>query len=88
MGDHFWPAVYPGLGVGLLYGLALGGWTNVATGAIGGLVAAVLGFVLFGSFLAEDGLLPLAVLLCLSLAGAFGGTRIVRLVTPRQTSKG
>lgn len=88
MGDHFWPAVYPGLGVGLLYGLALGGWTNAATGAIGGLVAAFLGFVLFGSFLAEDGLLPLAVLLGLSLAGAFGGTSLARVLSPPRTSKG
>lgn len=75
MGDHFWPAVYPGIAVGLFFGLALGGWRNALLGALGGLVAAYLSFLLFGSFFAEEGLLPLAALVGVSLAGAYCLTR-------------
>ncbi len=71
MDDHFWPAVYPGLVVGGLYGLAVGGVANAVVGAVGGLAAAAIAFFLLGPLLTEEGLLPLAGLLGLSLLGAF-----------------
>lgn len=72
MDDHFWPAVYPGLAVGLLYGLYVGGIANAVLGALGGIVAAFLGFFLANPFFTQDGPLPLAALLVVSLAGAAG----------------
>lgn len=75
MGDHFWPSIYPGIGIGLLYGLYRGGLANAALGALGGLIAAFLAFISVGGFLAEEGLVPLAVLMLLSLAGAVAVTR-------------
>ncbi len=81
MGDHFWPSIYPGIGVGLLYGLYLGGVANAALGALGGLIATFLGFVVVGGFLAEEGIVPLAALMVMSLAGAMattGGLRLLR----------
>jgi hypothetical protein len=75
MGDHFWPAVYPGIAVGLLYGLSLGGVRNIVVASLGGLVAAFLAFTLLPSFFAEDGLVPLAALLAVSFAGAYAVVR-------------
>lgn len=85
MEDHFWPAVYPGLGVGLLLGLAMGGWSNAMLGALGGLIAAALSFALIGPFLAEEGLLPLLALIALSLLGAFCLIHVARFVMQQRT---
>lgn len=75
MGDHFWPSIYPGLAIGLLYGLYVGGIANVALGAIGGGAAAFVALAYFNSYFGQDGFLPLAALLTLSLSGAFGLVR-------------
>lgn len=84
MGDHFWPAVYPGLAVGFLYGLAVGGeWRNALLGAAGGMIAAAMSFLALGSLLAEDGLLPMLTMLGLSLAGAWSTLRAASLIGAR-----
>ena len=71
MGDHFWPSAYPGIIVGVLYGLATGGLSSALVGGVGGLIAAALALITLGDIVAGEGLLPLAGLLGLSLAGAF-----------------
>ncbi len=71
MGDHFWPSAYPGIIVGVMYGFATGGLTAALIGGIGGLIAAALALITLGDIVAGEGLLPLAGLLGLSLAGAF-----------------
>lgn len=87
MGDHFWPSVYPGLAIGLLYGLAAGGqWRGALLGAAGGMIAAALSFVALGSLLAEDGLLPMLAMVGLSLAGAWGMLQAARLLGGRGAS--
>lgn len=42
MGDHIWPALYPGIIVGVLWGLSVGGKRNVLVAAIGGALGAWL----------------------------------------------
>ena len=58
MGDHFWPAVYPGIAVGLLYGLSLGGTRNIVLASLGALAAAFLSFTLMVPFFTEEGIAP------------------------------
>ena len=70
MGDHFWPAVYPGIAVGILYGLSLGGLRNIALASLGAFVTAYLAFAMLSGFFTADGILPLAAMLAVSLAGA------------------
>lgn len=80
MGDHFWPSIYPAMAVGLLYGFAIGGVRNAVLGTIGALIASYLGFIFLGSVLAEEGLLPLAALLGISLGGAVAVTKGARMI--------
>lgn len=80
MGDHFWPSAYPGIVVGLMYGFAVGGVRAALIGGVGGLIAAALALITLGDIVAGEGLLPLAALLGLSLAGAFVGVEGVRFV--------
>ncbi len=76
MGDHFWPAVYPGIAVGVLYGLSLGGRRNIALASLGALVAAYLAFALQPTFFTDEGLVPLFSMLALSFVG---GAILVRI---------
>jgi len=80
MGDHFWPSIYPAMAVGLLYGFTIGGIREALLGMTGALAAAYLGFVFMGGVLAEDGILPLAGLIGISLAGAVAVTQVAKLV--------
>jgi hypothetical protein len=86
MGDHFWPSIYPCIAVGLLYGFAVGGWKNAMLGAIGGLVASYVAFYFFTAFFSQDGMGPLAILLALSLAGAFVLTKMASLLVGARKS--
>lgn len=83
MGDHFWPAVYPGLAIGLLYGLHAGGIFNVLLGSVGGTLAAVAAFVWLPAFFSQDGIVPLAALLATSLLGAYCLIEAIRRVHRR-----
>lgn len=86
MDDHFWPAVYPGLAIGLIYGLYVGGWANAFLGAFGGIVVAALSFSIFTTFLSQDGLLPLGLLLVASLIGAICVVRLGNWVLRRRAA--
>lgn len=80
MGDHFWPSAYPGIVVGLMYGFAVGGVRAALIGGVGGLIAAALALITLGDIVAGEGLLPLAALLGLSIAGAFVAVKGVGFV--------
>ena len=86
MGDHFWPSAYPGIIVGLMYGLAVGGPWKALIGGLGGLIAAAIALLALGDIVAGEGLLPLAGLLLLSLAGAFVTVKAAALVLPSPAS--
>lgn len=83
MGDHFWPAVYPGIAVGVLYGLSVGGWRNALLGAVGALIATFVGFTLPGSFFADDELVSMLALFAVALAGAWATVRLSRFAASR-----
>jgi uncharacterized membrane protein YeaQ/YmgE (transglycosylase-associated protein family) len=82
MGDHFWPAVYPGLIIGLLYGLSLRGVWNVVLGMIGGVIgAAIAATITFGTGLGDG--LPSAVMMIVgSVIGAYIVVRLGRMFRP------
>ena len=76
MGDHFWPALYPGIIVGLLYGLSLRGLPNIVLGAVGGLAGSALAYWGLVSFGLNEGLPSVAGMVALALLGAYGATSI------------
>ncbi len=84
MDDHFWPAIYPGLIIGCLYGLSVGGIFNTAAGTTGGLIGALAAYVLLPRLGIETGFLSLAGLLALSFVGAFALVGALRFVTRRE----
>jgi hypothetical protein len=79
MGDHFWPAVYPGLIVGLLYGLSQRGISNAILGAVAGAVGAVLSTSLLDSMGLTEGVLAAATLVAASALAAYGAVTLARL---------
>lgn len=74
MGDHFWPALYPGLIVGLLYGLSLRGIGNTVVGALGGLAGSALAYWALLNFDLNEGLVSVATMVILALLGAYCAT--------------
>ena len=56
MDDHFWPAMYPGLIVGILYGLSLRGVFNTVVATIGGLIGAAIAYAALIAANMNDGL--------------------------------
>ena len=80
MGDHFWPAMYPGLIVGILYGLSLRGVGNTIVGALGGVAGAALADAALAAFSLDDGLPSVAGLVVLALLGAAGATWAFRKI--------
>lgn len=81
MADHIWPALYPGIIVGAIYGLSLRGIWNVLLGGAGGLAGAILALALTAQLGLSDDLPSLIVLLALSFLGAFAFTRSKALMT-------
>ncbi len=71
MGDHFWPAMYPGIIVGFLMGLGGGNVMATILGTVGGLVGAVALYFVFTWFGLEDTILSLVGLIGGAAAGAF-----------------
>lgn len=47
LGDHFWPAMYPGIVVGALVGVSADNVPSTILGATGGLAGATALFFLF-----------------------------------------
>ncbi len=86
MGDHFWPSIYPGIVVGLLYGLYAGGVVNAIVGSIAGFFGVLAAFVMFGSYLAGDGLMPLGVLVVFAIAAAIAAVALARRLSRHRNS--
>jgi uncharacterized membrane protein YfcA len=78
MGDHFWPAMYPGLIVGILYGLSLRGVFNTVVSALGGLAGAAIAYAVLLAVDLNDGLPSVIGLVAAALAGAYLLTRIAQ----------
>jgi hypothetical protein len=73
MNDHFWPSMYPGLIVGLLFGLAAGGLLSMIAGALGGLAGAAAMYFLVAWLGLQDSIVSLAALICGAAAGGYFG---------------
>ena len=71
MDDHFWPAMYPGLIVGILYGLSLRGVFNTIVSAAGGLVGAAIAYEILTAANVNDGLPSVAGLILAAFAGSY-----------------
>ncbi len=78
MDDHFWPAMYPGLIVGILYGLSLRGVFNTVVAALGGLIGAAIAYELLTAANMNDGLPSVAGLVIAALVGAYLLTNIAQ----------
>jgi prolipoprotein diacylglyceryltransferase len=78
MDDHFWPAMYPGLIVGILYGLSLRGIFNTGVSALGGLIGAAIAYEILTAANWNDGLPSVVGLVVAAFAGAYALTRIAR----------
>lgn len=78
MGDHFWPAMYPGLIVGILYGLSLRGVFNTVVAALGGLVGAAIAYAVLVAVDLNDGLPSVIGLIVAALIGAYLLTNIAQ----------
>ncbi|MBA2125914.1 hypothetical protein DLM45_06710 [Hyphomicrobium methylovorum] len=81
MGDHLWPALYPGLIIGAVIGLMLRGTGNVITAILGGLAGAWLSTWVVATAGLDDGLPSLIALVLLSALGAFGVAGAYRYVS-------
>lgn len=88
MGDHFWPALYPGIIVGVLYGLSLRGMSNIVLGAFGGLVGSALAY--WGLVTADlnEGLPSVAGMVVLAVLGAYGATSIFARISSKPPTGG
>jgi len=80
MEAHFWPALYPGLIVGLLYGLSLRGLVNIVAGTLGGLVGSAIAYWASVTFGFDEGLVSVVSLVVLALLGAVCAVYIGRLI--------
>jgi hypothetical protein len=69
--DHFWPAMYPGIIVGVLVGLSYRSVLSTLLGAIGGLAGAIALYFVFKWFSLEDTFFSLAGLIGGSAVGAY-----------------
>jgi len=88
MDDHFWPALYPGIIVGLLYGLSLRGAANIVLGTVGGLIGSALAYWGLVNAGLNDGLPSVAGMVILALLGAYLATSIVRRISNRPPTGG
>lgn len=78
MDDHFWPAMYPGLIVGILYGLSLRGIFNTVIAAAGGLIGAAIAYEILTAAKMNDGLPSVIGLTVAAFLGAYLATSIAR----------
>ena len=70
MDPHYWPSLYPGIGIGALVGLASGGWLSIIVGAVGGLAGAAVSLELNRVLGFKQDLISLALLVVCAAAVA------------------
>ncbi len=78
--DHIWPALYPGILIGAIYGLSLRGVWNVLLGGLGGLAGAAVSLPGVAQLGLSEGFVSLVVLIALSFVGAFAFTRVPSVI--------
>jgi hypothetical protein len=78
--DHIWPALYPGIIIGALYGLSLRGVWNFVLGAAGGIAGAAISLPVVAQLGLNEGFVSLVVLIALSFVGAFAFTRFTSVI--------
>jgi hypothetical protein len=71
MDDHFWPALYPAIAVGLLMGLAGGSVVSTLLGTAGGLIGAAGLYVVCVWLGLQESILSLIGLVGGAVAGAY-----------------
>jgi outer membrane lipoprotein SlyB len=71
LGDHFWPAMYPGIIVGALVGLSRGNVVSTILGAVGGLLGAMALYFVFTLIGLDESILSLAGLIGGAVVGAY-----------------
>lgn len=76
MDDHFWPAIYPGIVIGLLVGLTARNLISAGLGAIGGLIGSIAAYFLYVGIGLSDGIVSLVILVAGAVAGAYVLMRI------------
>jgi hypothetical protein len=81
MGDHFWPSLYPGLIVGLLYGLSLRGAVNIIVATLGGVAGSAIAYWALVTFGFNEGLVSVIGLVALALLGAMCAIYLLRHIT-------
>lgn len=88
MDDHFWPSLYPGIGIGLLIGIAYGGWRNAILGSLGGLAGALPGYFAGAALGVEEEIAAFLLLVTAAALGAYAAVATHRwLSTARVGSK-
>ena len=78
--DHIWPALYPSIIIGALYGLSLRGIWNFILGAVGGIAGAAVSLPVVAQLGLSEGFVSLVVLVALSFLGAFAFTRLTPVI--------
>jgi hypothetical protein len=86
MNDHFWPSLYPGMIVGGLVGLTLGGFVSVLVGAAGGTAGAGAMYFATAWLGLEDSIASLAGLIGGAAAGSYALTALYLRWTQRSRS--
>ncbi len=80
MDPHFWPSTYPGLIVGILYGLSLRGVFNTIVSALGGLIGAAIAYEILTAVDMNDGLPGVIGLILVAFVGAYLLTSLTRRI--------
>jgi uncharacterized membrane protein YeaQ/YmgE (transglycosylase-associated protein family) len=80
MDPHFWPSTYPGLIVGILYGLSLRGVFNTVVSALGGLIGAAVAYEILTAINMNEGLPGVVGLVLVAFAGAYVLTNLARRI--------
>lgn len=85
MDDHFWPSLYPGIIVGVLYGISAGGWRGITLGGVGGLIGATLAYFAVRWLAVPEGFVTLAASVIVAIAGAFAMITLGRRFLPQSS---
>ena len=88
MDDHFWPSMYPGILIGIIYGFGIGGLRSMLLGAIGGLAGAALAYAAVGWLSLSEGFATLAMSIALAAGLAAALVGVDRLLHNRGGATG
>jgi hypothetical protein len=87
MDEHFWPAIYPAIAIGLLLGLTSGRLPLIAAAGLGGLAGGAAAYFLSGALGLESGVASLALLIGVSALFAYVFIAVSRRLLPAKTNE-